>query len=144
MFPNPWLLIPLMLAFIVALSLKGERDRKWVFTMWFPVMAIAIGGTLLLLYAVISALSLSRGGPDTGLAGLGCLMLAGCSLPFLLLLYLCLKYRPGPQAYTMRYVLPTVLAVVLVIVLLFVLVRFFGVSLHIWECERVSPRIVTL
>jgi hypothetical protein len=131
MFPNPWLLIPLILAFIAALSLKEERDEEWAFSIWFPVMATATGGTLVCLYGVLFVVKLSSG-PDTGLAGLGVLILASCSLPFLALLYLCLKYRPGPLAYNKRYVLSTLLAVLLLVILVFVLLRFVGVHFRVW------------
>ena len=122
-----------MLAFIVALSLKEDRDEKWAFAMWFPVVAIAATGTLLFLYGLFLVFSTANtSGPDAGITSVAIIAILAFSSPFLVLLYLCIKYRPRPQAYTLPYVCSTILATLLIVVLLFVLVRFFGMRLRIW------------
>ncbi len=87
--------------------LLNYRDKRWIFTIWFPLIVIASGGTLLLLYTVISLGGVSNG-PEGGFAGLSLIFLGFCGLPFPVLLYLCLKHHPGPQAYTFPYVSGTI------------------------------------
>jgi hypothetical protein len=130
MIPNPWLLVPLIILFIVALSLKEDRDKKWVFAMWFPVTAISISGVLFFVFALFAI----GGGPNDaagGFRGLSLFILAISCSPSVFLLYLCLKYKPGRQAYTLHYMVPTIAASIILFILTLILVRIFGARLHL-------------
>ena len=130
MIPNPWLLVPLIILFVVALSLKEDRDKKWVFAVWFPVTAISSAGVLFFVFALFAM----GGGPNDaagGFRGLSLFILAVSCSPFLVLLYLCLKYKPYRQAYNLRYIVPTVAVLIVLFILTLVLVHFFGVRLHL-------------
>jgi hypothetical protein len=120
---NPWLFIPLLLAFIVLLGFRDDRNKKWIFSVWFPVMAFASAGTLFFLCAILG-IGTPATGPDRGIAGVAIIAIGVFYSPFLILLYLCLKYRPGAGAYILPYVLPTVLIVLLVAAVVFLLVHY--------------------
>jgi hypothetical protein len=122
MFPPFWFLLTLSLVFIFALSLKELRDKRWFFPIWFPMVVLAVVGTAAFLYTVFSFGNVPPG-PDGGFYGLGLVIGCICSLPFLFLLYLCIRYRPKRQAYTPFFVVPTVAILVVALVAPFVVLK---------------------
>jgi hypothetical protein len=85
--------IGLILDVVAFAVLQEDRDKKWFYYVWLSLVGFAAAGSLLLMYALISA-SQVPSGEAGGFMGLGLLMLAFNSLPYLALLLLCLKYRP--------------------------------------------------
>lgn len=86
-------IIGLILDFAAFAVLREDRDKKWYYYVWLTFVGIAAAGSLLLLYAVLSASNVPNDAAG-GFMGLGLLMLAFVCLPYLVLLLLCLKYRP--------------------------------------------------
>ena len=117
MFVFAWMLVPLLLAFIVFTTINEERGKKWIFALWFTVVAFASIGTLYGLIAVLSVGS-SPNGPGAPLEGSAMILTGAFFLPCPILLFFCLKYRPGSQAFNFPYVASTVAAVILMSIML--------------------------
>jgi hypothetical protein len=83
----------LVLDFVAFTALQEDRDKKWYQYVWFSFIGLAVVGCLLLLYALLSASNVPSGEAG-GFIGLGLLILAFICSPYLVLLLLCLKYRP--------------------------------------------------
>jgi hypothetical protein len=85
--------VGLVLDFVAFAALQEDRDRKWYKYVWLTFISLAVVGCLLLLYALLSASNVPSGEAG-GFMGLGLLILAFICSPYLVLLLLCLKYRP--------------------------------------------------
>jgi hypothetical protein len=89
----PWFLVVVILSFLAVLVLLRNRDKKWILCVWLPLMVVAIGGSVYFSYAVL-LLSSVPNGPEGGFVGLGLVLIALVCSPFLLLLFICLRFRP--------------------------------------------------
>ena len=83
-----------MLLDAVALFALGDlRKQGWYLRVWIPLLILSIIGSAIVLIGLVGALDAGSGEAE-GFYGLGMVLIGGSSLPYPVLLLICLVHRP--------------------------------------------------